>query len=309
MRIVFFSYRGTIGARCLRWLLDQPEAEVAAVVTWPDYVHPEIEIAVKDVLYDTHLPLYQPRDVNDDRFVDTMRALEPDLFVSMYFGKLFKAPLLAVPKAGCVNIHNSILPKYRGQAPSIWAVANGDRETGQTMHYLDEGMDTGDVIASKAIPIEPDDTGYTIGVKLEDLGVQLFQEAFPSVLDGSADRIPQDDSKATWCRAPRARDARIDWGQPARRVSDFVRAFTRPLMGAYSRLGGRTVRIWRARPSGHTEGLAPGIPGDVIAVTAEGPVVWCGEGAVVLDDYQVQGPEGDLTPLWIAAAPRLSFAD
>ena len=111
MRIVFFSYRGTIGARCLRWLRERPDAEVAAVVTWPDYVHPEINIAVKEVLYDAPLPLYQPRDVNSESFVERMSALKPDLFVSMYFGKIFKAPLLAVPiRAPSIHIAAAQVP-------------------------------------------------------------------------------------------------------------------------------------------------------------------------------------------------------
>ncbi len=305
MRIVFFSYRGAIGARCLRWLLDRPEAEVAAVVTWPDYVHPEIDIAVKEVLYDAHLPLYQPRDVNSSAFVERMARLEPDVFVSMYFGKIFKPALLSVPRHGCVNIHNSLLPRYRGQAPGLWAVASGDTVTGQTMHYLDEGIDTGDIIAQKSIPIEPDDTGHTVGVKLEDLGVELFREAFPSVLAGTAERRPQDNSLATVCRSPRPRDLRIDWNRPADSVANFVRAFTRPVAGAWTRLGGLRVRVWAARPT--PAGCADAAPGEVVGVTALGPLVKCGSGAVVLTDFEVQGIEDRAAALGLVAAGRRSF--
>lgn len=306
MRIVFFSYRGTIGARCLRWLLDQPKAEVAAVVTWPDYVHPEINIAVKEVLYDAHLPLYQPRDVNSSDFVERVARLEPDLFVSMYFGKIFRPALLAVPRHGCVNIHNSLLPKYRGQAPSLWAVANGDTVTGQTMHYLDEGTDTGDIIAQKSIPITPEDTGHTVGAKLEDLGVELFCEAFPGVLDGTADRRRQDNSLATVCRSPRPVDLRIDWRQPAEGVANFVRAFTRPVAGAWSRFGGLKMRVWAARPTQTGSGGGT-MPGEVVGVAAGGPVVRCGTGAVVLTDFEVEGVDSRATALALLAAGRRSF--
>ncbi|MHB0877241.1 MAG: methionyl-tRNA formyltransferase [Anaerolineae bacterium] len=300
MRIVFFSYRGTIGARCLQWLLGRDDAQVLAVVTWPDYVHPEMRIAVKEVLYDANLPLYQPRDANSPAFVDLMRTLEPDVFVSMYFGKLFKAPLLAVPKHGCVNIHNSLLPRYRGQAPSIWAVANGDTVTGQTMHYLDEGMDTGDIIAQKSCPVTPEDTGHTVGAKLEDLGVELFQEAFPLVLAGKASRLPQDDSAATRCRSPRPSDMRIDWTKPAASVYDFVRAFTTPLAGAYTRLGGTTMRVWDAEPL--TDGgrwPSSALAGEVVGIAPAGPVVRCGDGFVVLHRFTLEGLD--------EAASRLSF--
>lgn len=306
MRIVFFSYRGTIGARCLQWLLDQPQAEVAAVVTWPDYVHPEIRIAVKEVLYDAHLPLYQPRDVNSPAFVNLLESLSPDLFVSMYFGKLFRAPLLAVPRHGCVNIHNSLLPRYRGQAPNVWAIANGDTVSGQTMHYLDEGMDTGDIIAQKEIPVLPTDTGYTLGAKLEDLGVELFKEAFPAVLNGTATRQKQDDSLATVCRSPRPQDLRLDWSKPAESISNFVRAFTRPSRGAFTRFGGLTVRVWAARPA-EVPWAAGCAPGDVAGVLAEGPVVRCGDGCVVLSDFEVEGTDRD-SALSLLAAGRRSFA-
>lgn len=303
MRIVFFSYRGTIGARCLRWLLDRPDAEVVAVVTWPDHLHPEIEIAVKEVLYDAHLPLYQPRDVNSAAFVERMAALRPDLFVSMYFGKIFKAPLLAVPRHGCVNIHNSLLPKYRGQAPSLWAVANGDTITGQTMHYLDEGTDTGDIIARKSIPIAPDDTGHTVGAKLEDLGVELFQEALPSVLAGTAVSRMQDDSQASVCRSPRHRDLRIDWSRSAQQVSDFARAFTRPVAGAHARLGGLTVRVWAAKPFSAEAGI-PAVPGEVVGVIGSGPVVRCGDGDVVLTDFTIEGVEDPAAALALIGGGR-----
>jgi len=307
MRIMFFSYRGTIGARCLRWLLERPDAEVLAVITWPDDVHPELKIAVKEVVYDAGLPLYQPRDVNSDAFVSRLQRLQPDLFVSMYFGKIFGPPLLAVPQFGCVNMHNSLLPKYRGQSPSLWAVANGDTVAGQTLHYLDEGVDTGDIVAQKAIPIEPTDTGFTLGAKLEDLGVELFREAFPSVLNGTAERHPQDHSQATVCRSPRPRDARIDWTSSATPIASFVRAFTRPLMGAYSRLGGLTVRVWAARPVVNVaqDGSSPG---DIIGVTTDGPVVRCGRGGLVLTDYEVEGVESQATVLTLLGCGRHSFA-
>lgn len=303
MRIVFFSYRGSIGARCLQWLLQRPDAEVVAVVTWPDYVHPDLRIAVKEVLYDTYIPLYQPRNVNDAAFASALRRLEPDLFVSMYFGKVFQPELLAIPRYGCVNVHNSLLPRYRGQAPDLWAVANGDSEAGQTMHYLDEGVDSGDIIASLAIPIAPDDTGYSLGVKLEDLGVRLFKEAFPAVLSGTAKRTPQDHSLATRCRAPRPEDARIDWQLPARSIANFVRAFTRPYMGAYSLLGGRKVRIWRvAVVTEPVSPLADGIPGQLVATLPHGPAVRCQDGLVELLDFSVDGMDEQSGRLWLGSS-------
>ena len=171
--------------------------------------------------------------------------------------------------------------------------------TGQTMHYLDEGTDTGDIIATKSIPIEPADTGHTVGVKLEDLGVQLFQEVFPSVLAGTAPRYKQDDSEATVCRSPRPRDMRIDWTRSSAQIAHFVRAFTHPVAGAHTRLGGLTVRVWKARP---TDTASAGTPGDVMGVSAAGPVVRCGQGQLVLTDFEIEGCPTEPPPWPCSAA-------
>ena len=176
MRIVYFTYWGKIGDRVLDWMVKNTNEEIIAVVSRPG----DQGESIKDIAFRYYLPLYQPQEnVNDSRFIEVLRKLKPDLFISMYFGRLFSPELLDVPGLGCINMHPSLLPKGRGQGPSTWPIVYGDKETGQTIHYLDEGIDSGDIIAQRVMPIEPDDTSATLGAKLEDLGFKLFTETWP----------------------------------------------------------------------------------------------------------------------------------
>jgi len=290
MRTVFFTYWGTIGDRVLEWLLDQGE-HVVAVVTRPGGPGE----TAKEIAFRRYVPLLQPPgNVNETPFLELLRSLEPDLFISMYFGRLFGPELLAIPKIGCVNMHPSLLPKYRGQGPTAWAIINGDTETGQTVHWLDEGIDTGDIIAQKAIPIAPDDTGATLSERMQDLGIGLFQETWPLIKSGDAPHIPQDNSQAIYCVAPRSRHARIDWHKTPTGIRNLVRTFTRPGRGAQARINNDRLRVWEVkvpeRPLSFSKEI---LPGEVLAVTGEGVLVQTGGGQLLLADTEVgrNGPD------------------
>jgi methionyl-tRNA formyltransferase len=289
MRIVYFTYWGNIGDRVLEWMVNNTDEEIVGVVSRPG----EQGESIKDVAFKYYLPLYQPpENVNDPDFIAALKKLEPDLFISMYFGRLFSPDLLAVPKAGCINMHPSLLPKGRGQGPSTWPIVNGDKETGQTIHYLDEGIDSGDIIAQRALPIEPDDTSATLGAKLADLGVELFKETWPLISAGKAPRIPQDDSEATYTVAARREHARIDWTKTPEEISRLCRAF-RDGKGAWARVGGKRLYVWRAEPytgdleAGHAE------PGDVVGIVGRGVVAQVGDGLLTLRKTEVTqgGPD------------------
>lgn len=287
MRIVYFTYWGTIGDRVLEWMVTHTDDTIAAVVSRPG----EPGESIKDVAFRHYLPLYQPPvNINDPRFLDVLRALEPDVFISMYFGRLFSPDLLAVPKVGCINMHPSLLPKYRGQGPTTWPLYNGDTETGQTVHWLDAGIDSGDIIAQRAIPIEPDDTSRTLGRKLETLGVDLFVETWPLISAGKAPRCKQDDSLATYSVAARPRHAVMDWSRTTVELCNQVRAFTVGL-GARTRLGERRLYVWKAKPYAGTVALGPGVPGQVLGVAESGVVVQAGDAPIVLTHTSV-GPDG-----------------
>ena len=289
MRVAYFTYWGNIGTQLLEWLATSTQDEIVAVISRPGK---EGE-AIKEIAFRHYLPLYQPPvNVNDPGFIETLRRLKPDLFVSMYFGRLFSPEMLSVPKMGCVNMHPTLLPKYRGQGPNVWPIVNGDTETGQTIHWLDEGIDTGDIIAQRAIPLDPEDTGATLDKKLVDLGVELFIETWPLIASGKAPRIVQDDSRATYSVAPRRAQARIDWGKPAREIANLCRAFTSG-KGAWARIGGKRLYVWKAQPYNGGLTLDRGEPGRVLAVTGRGVVVQAGDGPLLLTKTEVTqgGPD------------------
>lgn len=287
MRIAYFTYWGNIGDRVLEWMVNNTDEEIVAVISRPG-VQGE---TIKEIAYKYYLPLYQPAEnVNDPAFIEVLRKLEPDMSISMYFGRLFSPDLLQVPKSGCINMHPTLLPKGRGQGPSTWPIVNGDTETGQTIHYLDEGIDSGDIIAQRAIPIAPDDTSATLGRKLADLGYELFVETWPQISSGTAPRVPQDDSEATYTVAARPEHAVIDWTQTVTQVGNLVRAFTAGY-GARTPVGEQRLYVWETQPYTGDLAFEAAIPGQVLAVAGSGVVVQAGDGPIVLTRTSV-GKEG-----------------
>lgn len=289
MRIAYFTYWGTIGDRVLEWMVNNTDDEIVAVISRPG----DQGESIKEIAFKYYLPLYQPpENVNDPKLIEVLRKLEPDLSISMYFGRLFSPELLNVPKLGCINMHPSLLPKGRGQGPSTWPIVYGDKETGQTIHYLDEGIDSGDIIAQRAISIEPDDTSAALGAKLEDLGFELFIDTWPLIASGKAPRIPQDHSQATYTVAARREHARIDWSKSAVEISNLCRAFTAG-PGAWARLGGKRLYAWKAEPYTGDLALETGKPGQLLAITGSGVVVQAGDRPLLLKETQVakEGPD------------------
>jgi methionyl-tRNA formyltransferase len=250
-------------------------------------------MSLNSTAYKHYLPLYQPpTNVNDPRFLDVMRSLDIDCFISMYFGRLFSPDALAVPQSGCVNMHPTLLPKYRGQGPNVWPLVEGDTETGQTIHWLDAGIDSGDIIAQRSIPIEPEDDGDTLGAKLVELGIDLFTETWPLIASGKAPRIKQDDALATYSVAPKRKHARIDWKKSAQEISNLCRGF-KSAKGAWARVAGKRLYVWEAVPYKGRLDVAEGVPGQILAVSGGGIVVQAGDGPLLLKKAQVtqEGPD------------------
>ncbi|MBI3944380.1 MAG: methionyl-tRNA formyltransferase [Armatimonadetes bacterium] len=288
MSIVLFSYYGNIGARVLEGLLAQGE-EVLAVVARTSLKRPDYEPPVARVAFRGYIPVYRPVDVNDPAFVEVIGRLGADYFISMYSGRIFGEPLLRTPQVGCINMHNSLLPRWRGQSPSLWGLVAGDTEGGQTIHWLDPGVDTGDIIAQRAIPIDPEDTGGTFGQKLVDMGVPFFLETWPAIKAGRTPRARQDDSLATRCAAPKPEDWIIAWDRPAAGVHNHVRGFGPPSEGAITFFQGRTIRVRRTRVVDEPAPRADGaVPGQVLGSTGEGILVAAGEGAIVIREARFE---------------------
>jgi UDP-4-amino-4-deoxy-L-arabinose formyltransferase/UDP-glucuronic acid dehydrogenase (UDP-4-keto-hexauronic acid decarboxylating) len=293
--VVVFAYH-TLGARCLEALLARGE-RVAAVVTHEDAPDEARWFAsVADLARGRGVPVFTPSSPNAPECVATLRALDADLFVSIMYRRLLGAELLRLPRIAAINLHPSLLPKYRGRAPVNWALVNGERRTGVTLHHMVEAADAGDVIAQEAVTIEPEDTAATLFRKIEAAGVALFARTYPAVAAGTAPRIPQDHAAATTFGRRRPEDGRVEWAWPARRIADMIRAVTHPFPGAFVGDGSARLWLWEGR-AGAGAGVAP--PGTLLEVSpGRGVTVSTGDGTLVATRVQEAGGPEERADQW-----------
>lgn len=283
--------------------------EIVGVAAWPGqagfydgwYVPEEYDVRTK--AFKHYLPLYEPdpRQLNSPEFVEVIQNLKPDYIISGYYGKIFKKQILSIPPGGCINIHPTGLPRFRGLSPYFSHMLFGDERNYITMHWLDAGIDTGNVIAQAAVDILPDDTGFTCGHRLTEAGAKMFRENWPLVKAGKAPRLVQDESQASvfnfsWDIAE------IDWGQTNIQVWNLVRCLTKPLGGAWTMIGGYKMPVWQVKIVARADELpAKGaIPGEVLALTGKGLWVQCGEGQLQILDAELDELPG-VTPFELVA--------
>jgi methionyl-tRNA formyltransferase len=229
--------------------------------------------------------LLQPPKLREPEVLAALAELEPTVIVVAAYGKILPRGLLELPSRGCVNVHASLLPKYRGAAPVQWAIARGESVTGVSLMRMDEGLDTGAVYAEESLAIDPQDTGGSLTARLADLGGALLTRMLPSILEGNLEAVPQDHTLATLAPKLTREDAVLSFGRPARELEVRVRAF-QPWPGAVVVLpGGTRLKILEATlvPGGAGRG------GEVLAAGSEGIVVACGEGALALELVQAEG--------------------
>ena len=250
MRIIFLGYH-TIGCACLKALIGLCRDlgdEIVAVVTHADDPQEENWFAsVRQIAFDNYLPVYQPADPNDPAFVAAMQALQPDWLFSCYYRLMLKQPILDLPRLGALNLHGSLLPRYRGRCPLNWVLVHGETETGVTLHYMVAKADQGDIVAQARLPITPEDTAVTLFARMTAAAGQLFRETYPLLRSGQAARLPQDHTQASYFGGRTPEDGRIDWGQPATSIYNLMRAVTHPFPGAFTTLAGRKLFIWNGR--------------------------------------------------------------
>lgn len=292
MRLVFMGYHN-IGHICLEVLGDLCRHygdEIVAVVTHADDPGENIWFnSVRELALARYYPVYQPADPNDPRFVEVMRRLEPDFLFSCYYRHLLKKPLLALPRSGALNLHGSLLPRYRGRCPVNWVLIHGETETGVTLHYMEEKPDQGDIVAQKRVPIAVDDTALTLFDKMTTAAGDLMRETYPLLRAGAAPRIPQDHRRASYFGGRRPEDGRIDWRQPAWQIYNLVRAVTHPYPGAFTTYQGKQLFIWQGKlleqlPSAETT------PGEIVAcLPGQGLLVATGHGGFVIVQAQFDG--------------------
>jgi UDP-4-amino-4-deoxy-L-arabinose formyltransferase/UDP-glucuronic acid dehydrogenase (UDP-4-keto-hexauronic acid decarboxylating) len=254
--------------------------EVTAVFTHRDDPGETIWFdSVAELASSRHIPVYAPEDINHPLWVQRVRDLAPDIIFSFYYRKLIRPSLLEIPRAGCLNLHGSLLPQYRGRCPINWVLVNGEKETGVTLHYMSPRPDDGDIVCQEKIPISPDDTARTLHEKVKKASAKMLDHILPQIKAGTAPRCPQDHSRATTFGGRRPEDGEIDWNKTATDVRDLVRAVTRPYPGAFSHVGDRKCIIWKATEVAfHEKGLSAG----TVASTAP-LVIACGKDGLQVD--------------------------
>lgn len=229
------------------------------------------------------IPVFQPEKARDPGSVARIAGERPELIVVVAYGQILPPSILDIPEYGCINVHASLLPRYRGAAPINWAIARGETVTGVTIMKMDPGMDTGPMLHVREMPIGEDDTAETMFPKLSSLGAQALIEALGNLREGTLAETPQDGNLATHAPMIKKEHGRIDWGKPAREVRDLVRGMT-PWPSAFTDHDGKTLKILAASVR---EGK--GSPGEILSVARDGVVVACGEEALLLGKVQPEG--------------------
>ena len=285
MRLVFMG-TPDFAAASLEALLKSDDS-VAGIITQPDRPKGRGQILtpspVKLLAQREQIPLLQPLKMKDPEFLHALAGWKPDLIVVSAFGRILPPAILSLPPRGCINVHGSLLPKYRGAGPIQWAIMNGEKETGITTMLMDVGMDTGAMLLQEAIPIMPDDTAGTLSPRLAELGGRLLAETIVRLKAGTLVPQPQDSSRATLAPLLHKEDGVIDWTVPAMVLANRVRGLS-PWPGAYTTVvGGDRLAIWQALA---LPGCATEPPGTVIAVTTEAIHVATGDGVLAVVELQ-----------------------
>ncbi len=295
-RWAVFAYH-TFGARALEALLARDERIVAVVTHGDDPAEGDWFESVGDLARLHRLPLFTPASPNLPVMVETLRPLGPDVILSVWYRKLLGTELLAMPRVAALNLHGSLLPKYRGRAPLNWVLVNGESRTGVTLHHMTAEADAGDIVAQEAWDIDAEDTAATLYRRMVKIGVDLLVATYPAVLAGTAARQPQDHAQATICARRRPEDGRIEWRWPASRIANMIRAVTHPYPGAF--IGDGETRLYLWAGSVLASGAAAAPPGTLVEIRpSEGVAVSTGEGVLLLRRVQSGGCAEEAGDMW-----------
>jgi methionyl-tRNA formyltransferase len=290
LRIIFMGTPELAGAS-LRALLAAPEFSVVAVVTQPDQPKGrglKLQASpVKEIAMQHQLPVLQPTRAREETFIQQLRELSPDLIAVAAYGQILPASILELPRFGCLNVHTSLLPKYRGAAPIQRAILDGEIETGVTIMKMDAGMDTGAILTQEKTPIAPADNSQILHDRLAQIGAALLVRTIPEYIAGKIQPQPQPVEGVSYAAKIKKQDGEIDWTQSARAIGNRVRALT-PWPGAFTHLPAhpqsQLLKIWEAEPV-----ETSGTPGEILKADKSGIVIGCGEGSLRVRTLQREG--------------------
>jgi methionyl-tRNA formyltransferase len=276
---------------CLEALLKSEVTEVVAVVTQPDRPKGrDLKLQpspVKTLALENKVQVLQPERARNEDFVQQLREAQPELIAVAAFGQILPQSILDLPRFGCLNVHTSLLPKYRGAAPIQWSILNGDTETGVTIMKMDAGMDTGPILAQEETAITPDDTSETLHDRLAMMGAGLLVRTIPDYVGGTIQSRAQPSEGATYASKIKKSDGQIDWNQPARVIWNRVRGLA-PWPGAFTHLPGQAegglIKIWKAEVAD-----VAGASGEISQADKSGIVVGCGKGSLRITALQREG--------------------
>jgi len=287
MRIIFMG-SAEFACPALELLLKSGHDNIVGVVSQPERPsgrhQKNKKCPVDEFSSANSLPVFTPENINDPESVEALRGLAPDIIVVVAYGQILKADILALAPKGCINLHGSLLPKYRGAAPIQWAIARGEQRTGVTTMFINERMDAGDIISREEELILPDDTSVSLGKRLADKGAKLLLETIEMTRHGTASRTKQVESSATYAPMLKKSDGLLDWEKPAHELGNRIRAF-QPWPVCFFMLKGAMTRVLRARVETNTGQQ----PGTVIETKGEGPLIQTGAGALRLLELQPEG--------------------
>jgi methionyl-tRNA formyltransferase len=290
MRIVFIG-TGEIGLPTLR-ALQKSDHELVGIVTQPDKpvgrAQKTTAPAIKKALAGSKMSILQPARIKDREPIEQIRALAPDVIVVMAYGQILPRAVLEIPKIACLNLHASLLPRWRGAAPIQAAIAAGDRETGITVMYMDEGLDTGDILLQRKIDILPNDIGASLHDRLAEIAPDALVESLRLLATGNAPRIPQDKTLATSAPKLNRDDGKIDWAESAEVIERKIRAYNK-WPGAFAIVREKNGRELRFKIFASEIVDREGRPGEVLCADNRGLIVAAGKQALSLHKVQLEG--------------------
>lgn len=305
MRVVFMG-TPEFAVPTLTALIESKQ-QVIGVVTQPDKARGRGKAVtfspVKQKAVENQIPVYQPVKARNPEFIETLKRLDPDVIVVVAFGQILPKEILDIPHYGCINVHASLLPKYRGAAPIAWAVLNGEEKSGVTTMHMAQGLDTGDMIFQKEVLLDPEETTGSLQIKLSQVGAELLLQTLNALEEGTAPRIPQDDAQAgQYAKMLKKEMGDIDFTVSAQQIERLVRGLN-PWPSAYTCLNGKTLKIWKAHALDQED---PGVPGEILHVGKNSFFIKTGRGTLEVLELQLQGKKRMDTGAFLRGYPLKS---